>query len=192
MGGENSEITEKTRDVALESAYFNPLFIRKTARRLGIRSEASLRFEKGIDIERVDISARRAIELMKAISGGTIVRGRKEIWRKAEPKRIFVSYNKINTILGVAIDPEDAVNALSSIEIEGDKGRGRRPFLLGTLFRHDIEEYLDLIEEIIRIYGFEISIQPPPYLLPSHQREKRMRFLSHPEEYFKVLDFLRQ
>ena len=76
MGGENSEITENTRNIALESAYFNPLYIRKTARRLGIRSEASLRFEKGIDIDNVGFAAERAIYLMREISGGNILKGR--------------------------------------------------------------------------------------------------------------------
>ena len=79
MGGENSEITPTTKHVALESAYFNPLFIRRTARRLDLRSEASLRFEKGIDIGNVDFAAQRAIYLMHQIAGGTIVKGSKEV-----------------------------------------------------------------------------------------------------------------
>ena len=87
MGGENSEITETTRNIALESAYFNPFYIRKTARRLGIRSEASLRFEKGIDIDNVGFAAERAIYLMREISGGTILsRERGNSMKKRSPR----------------------------------------------------------------------------------------------------------
>ena len=82
MGGENSEINPDTRDVALESAFFNPLFIRRTARRLDLRSEASARFEKGIDLENVDYCADRAIELMQQTSGGRVIRGSREVYER--------------------------------------------------------------------------------------------------------------
>ncbi len=82
MGGENSEITDKTKDIALESAFFNPLFIRQTARRIGIRSEASMRFEKGIDLDSVDFAAERAIYLMNLTAGGSVVKGSKRYMKK--------------------------------------------------------------------------------------------------------------
>ncbi|HNT43020.1 MAG TPA: phenylalanine--tRNA ligase subunit beta, partial [Syntrophorhabdaceae bacterium] len=90
MGGENSEITDTTRNMALEAAYFNPYSIRATARRLGIRSEASLRFEKGIDIDNVGYAAERAMYLMHKLGGGQVVRGVREIFEKKEPRTIYI------------------------------------------------------------------------------------------------------
>ena len=87
MGGENSEISAATKDVALESAFFNPLLIRRTARRLDLRSEASARFEKGIDIENVDYAARRAIELMQRTAGGVCSRAAWRYTKSASPGR---------------------------------------------------------------------------------------------------------
>ena len=155
MGGENSEIGADTRHVALESAFFNPLYIRRTARRMGIRSEASLRFEKGIDIGNVDFAADRAIFLMNSISGGTVIRGKREIYEKPEKKTISVSFARINEIVGAPIEQQEVVSALESIDIyalvEGD---GRITLSIPP-FRHDIVEYIDLIEEVARIYGYE-------------------------------------
>ena len=87
MGGENSEISAATKDVALESAFFNPLLIRRTARRLDLRSEASARFEKGIDIETVDYAARRAIELMQRTAGESCSRAAWRYTKSVRPAR---------------------------------------------------------------------------------------------------------
>ncbi len=105
MGGENSEITDTTRNMALEAAYFNPYSIRATARRLGIRSEASLRFEKGIDIDNVGYAAERAMYLMHELGGGQVVRGVREIFEKKEPRTIYITYSNINGLLGTHIQP---------------------------------------------------------------------------------------
>src|SRR5208337_2320033 len=94
MGGENSEISEATKDVALESAFFNPLLIRRTARRLDLRSEASSRFENGIDIETVDYAARRAVELMQRTAGGVVLAGSLEVYEKQKPATIRLSLKR--------------------------------------------------------------------------------------------------
>ena len=190
MGGENSEISDDTTNVALESAFFNPFYIRKTARRLGIRSEASLRFEKGIDIDNTDFAAERAIYLMQAISGGTVVKGKQEIYERAERRTISVSFARINELVGAPIEQQEVLNALKSIDIFVlEEGEGKITLSIPP-FRHDIVEYADIIEEVARIYGFEripatmpvITVQPP-------KRGKIETFASVVKEYLTAAGF---
>ncbi len=190
MGGENSEISEATEDVALESAYFNPLYIRKTTRRLGIKSEASLRFEKGIDIDNVGFAAERAIFLMNMLSGGKVMKGEREVHEKRELKTLFVTYSYINGLLGTHISQQDITKILRSIDIhikkEGEEG------LLITIpnFRHDIDEPADIVEEISRLYGYErIPATRPVAALSGQKRTAREVSLNAAKEFFKGAGF---
>ena len=170
MGGENSEISPDTKNVALESAFFNPMYIRKTARRLGLRSEASLRFEKGIDIDNTDFAAERAIYLMNTISGGTVVKGKQEIYERAERRTIAVSFARINEIIGTPIKQKDVVNTLKSIDIFAvEEGEGKANFSIPPC-RHDIVEYVDLIEEVARIHGYDQIPATMPVITAQPQR----------------------
>jgi phenylalanyl-tRNA synthetase beta chain len=179
MGGENSEISAATRDVALESAFFNPLFIRRTARRLDLRSEASARFEKGIDIENVDFAARRAIELMQRTSGGIVLAGSLEVHEKREARTIPLSLKRAGELIGAPLSRQEVVSSLASIgiKLEGQHSSRRSAFegvspqplsiasiengLGDTLsfsipsYRHDVTEYVDLVEEIARLAGYD-------------------------------------
>lgn len=168
MGGENSEITAETKDVALESAFFNPLHIRRTARRLDLRSEASARFEKGIDIETVDFAGQRAIGLMAQLAGGKVIRGSKEIYERKEPPRITVRLKRISDIIGVPVKRETAVKSLNSLGLHVVKKEAERVECLVPSFRHDITEDIDIIEEIARTIGFENipATMPVSMLLP--------------------------
>jgi phenylalanyl-tRNA synthetase beta chain len=154
MGGENSEINPGTRHVALESAFFNPLFIRRTARRLDLRSEASTRFERGIDMENVDYCARRAIELMHRTSGGCVLRGSKEVYDRKEPRSIALSLRRTEEIIGTPLREDQIVGALESIGIGAGKAEAGKTLFSVPSYRHDIAEYCDLIEEVARIIGY--------------------------------------
>jgi phenylalanyl-tRNA synthetase beta chain len=190
MGGENSEITENTRDMALESAYFNPLFIRKTARRLGIRSEASLRFEKGIDIENVGFAAERAIYLMQQISGGTVLKGKREIFEKMKPKSFLVTYSNINGLLGTHISQKEIIRALRSIDLHIKKEDDTGLHVAIPHFRHDINEPADIIEEISRIHGYEhIPATCPVTTVQSHTKTKKDILLDRMKDYFSASGF---
>ncbi|HME41793.1 MAG TPA: phenylalanine--tRNA ligase subunit beta [Syntrophorhabdales bacterium] len=173
MGGENSEITSSTKHVALESAYFNPLFIRKTARRLELRSEASLRFEKGIDLANVDFAAQRAISLMHRISGGTVVKGSKEFYEKKEPRTIYISLKRVNELIGMPIERENIVKSLQSIDIPVIKREKEGVVVSVPSFRHDLNEYMDIVEEVARIIGFENvpATVPISRLMPVRQQK---------------------
>jgi phenylalanyl-tRNA synthetase beta chain len=174
MGGENSEIKETTRIVALESAFFNPLFIRRTARRIGIKSEASSRFEKGIDIEGVDYASRRAICLMRELSGGKILSGKVERKRELERKSVYVRTSRLNEILGTKIGREEIKEILSSIGINVREENESGILFDVPSFRHDIDEYMDIVEEIARIKGYESIPETMPFVeLKGIRRSKK-------------------
>lgn len=185
MGGENSEITENTKNVALESAYFSPFSIRRTARALGIRSEASLRFEKGIDVDNVGFAAERAVLLMHKLSGGKVVKGYKEVYDKKELKRIFVSFGRINEILGTAVEQRDIVGALRSVDLHVVKEEESGFLVSVPAFRHDINEYIDIIEEIARIYGYEhIPATTPVTAIKPLKRDNSENYIGIAKDYF--------
>ena len=173
MGGENSEITDTTRNMALESAYFNPFSIRATARRVGIRSEASLRFEKGIDIDNVGYAAERAMYLIHELAGGTVVSGRREVFEKKEPRTIHITYSNINGLLGTHINRDAITRALRSIDLlimrEDENGFD----ISVPNFRHDIGEAVDVIEEISRVHGFEHIPDTSPVAVLKPQKVTR-------------------
>ncbi len=184
MGGENSEIVAGTTTVALESAFFNPLSIRRTARRLDIRSEASLRFEKGIDPAGVDFAAQRAIGLMAEVSGGTVIKGSKEIYEKPAPKSIFLDLKKVNGIIGTALEREKIIKLLSSIEIRTEKKEVGGVWFAVPSFRHDINEYIDLIEEVARIHGFEhIPVTMPVITVQPQKKSEKERCSGLAKDY---------
>ena len=190
MGGENSEITENTKDIALESAFFNPLHIRQTARRLGIRSEASLRFEKGIDLDNVDFAAERAMFLMNATAGGTVVKGKQEIYEKKDSKSIFVSFGKIIDILGTPVEHSVIISSLRSVDLHIVKEEETGFVVSVPNFRHDLDEYIDIIEEVARIYGFDhIPATTPVGASQAHKREKSSVYFKSVKEYFTACGF---
>ena len=190
MGGENSEITESTKDIALESAFFNPMFIRQTARRLGIRSEASLRFEKGIDLDNVDFAAERAMFLMNATAGGIVVKGKQEIYEKKNSKNILVSFGKIIDILGTPVEHSVIINSLRSVDLHIVKEEEAGFVVSVPNFRHDLDEYMDIIEEVARIYGYDhIPATTPVGASQAHKRDKNDVFFNGVKEYITACGF---
>ncbi len=155
MGGESSEITESTKRVLLESANFNRGSIRRTSRKLGLRSEASSRFEKGLDPELVFLAADRAAELLEKYAGGkvysgTVVDGDYE----AKETVVETTASFINRLLGLELEKSQIVEILTKVGLEvasnGDALTVKVPS-----FRQDIEQEVDLAEEVARIYGLD-------------------------------------
>ena len=163
MGGENSEISAATRDVALESAFFNPLAIRRTARRLDLRSEASARFEKGIDIEGVDYAAKKAIWLMQRISGGEVPAGSVEFYASKPGRAVSIALAKCRDLIGAEIADAQIEQSLVSIGLKPVSSEGGRVTFSIPSYRLDVAEYCDLVEEVARIAGYD-SI--PAYRTP--------------------------
>lgn len=161
MGGLNSEIKPDTSEILFESAKFKRDSVRRTARALGIRTEASSRYEKGIDIDNVEYALSRAIDLVRELNAGEIVEGAVDISVPFEKtRRLIVSPQNINALLGIEVAVEEMMRILEALEIPARK-EGNHLELTIPSFREDIEHEADIAEEIIRIYGYEhISSTP--------------------------------
>ncbi len=156
MGGENSEVTDKTVDVLIESAYFNPSSIRKTAKELGLQTDASYRFERGANPEITIWAADRAAYLMAELAGGEVLKGIIDVYpNRIERKAIKLRYNRINKILGYEVKPEVVREILTKLEFIIVLQEEDFVMIEVPLFRPDVEREIDLIEEVARIYGYE-------------------------------------
>ncbi|BDU51338.1 phenylalanine--tRNA ligase beta subunit [Haliovirga abyssi] len=168
MGGLNSEITNETKDLLIEIAYFKPENIRKTSKKLGLASDASYRYERGIDIEDTETVAKRAAQLIQSVAGGEIVQGIVDKYiEKPETKEIMLNINKLSKFLGKDIEKSRIVEILKNLELEvEDLGDDLK--VIPTSFRGDLERAADLYEEVLRIYGFENiqSIMPTENIKP--------------------------
>ncbi len=159
MGGLNTEIEEDTTRVLLESAYFNPLSIRRTAKRLGLNTEASHRFERGIDPDGTVGAANRATKLMAEISGGRIIGGLIDEYPKRQPvKRLKLSVKRTNRLLGTRLQRKQIEKFLKSIEFavaQKNTETGADTLVVTPpSFRVDISRPEDLMEEIARLSGY--------------------------------------
>ena len=176
MGGYDSEITETTCDVLLESAYFNPSSIRATAKALGISTEASYRFERGADPGVVLAALDRAAQLIAELAGGSICKGIADVYPGQQPlRRIQLRPERVNFILGTALEAAEMVQILRHLGFDIEESRpevaptgtkkDRDPEVAPTeksvfqvtapTFRSDITREIDLIEEIARVYGYD-------------------------------------
>lgn len=155
FGGIHSGVTEKTTSIFLESAYFNPVSIRKTAKRHALNTDASFRFERGIDINFTKYALKRAAILIKEYSNGKIASDVMDYYpEKMEDFQVFFSYDNAFRLIGQELDKETIKNILASLEIkissETEAGLG----LTIPSFRVDVQREADIIEEILRVYGY--------------------------------------
>ncbi len=156
MGGEFSEITDSTRNVFLESAYFDPVNIRKNSKRLGLTTDASHRFERGVDIEMVKEASLRAASLISMIAGGEVSAGLADIYPVPfPPLHVEMRLSRANNLLGLNFTEEDAVSLLGRIGIEHlGSDNDMLKFKIPESRRSDIHREPDLIEEIARLHGY--------------------------------------
>ena len=155
MGGYDPEITETTCDVLLESAYFNPLSIRATAKALGISTEASYRFERGADPGAVLAALDRAAQLIAELAGGTICDGIVDVYPGQQPlTEIQLRPERVNFVLGTTIEAAEMVQILDRLGFDVD-ATGKVYQVVVPTFRSDVTREIDLIEEIARVYGYD-------------------------------------
>lgn len=157
MGGENSEITEGTTNVLLETAYFDSVAIRLNAKKLGLSSDASHRFERGTDINMVEYASDRASQFFAELSGGKILCGTVDNYPECFVYReVELEIYNVNRILGLSLTKDEVINLLAKIDIECEGERFEKlVFKIPEFRRNDIESEIDLIEEIARIYGYD-------------------------------------
>jgi phenylalanyl-tRNA synthetase beta chain len=177
MGGKRSEITESTRNILLECAFFKPGTVRMVSRSLGIASESSFRFERGVDIEAIGIAIDRAAEMILKLGGGTLVKGAVDIYpERFKPAQITLSRERVNALLGTALTMTTIKGALKRLGIATRSAQKR-----GTIvaeppsYRLDIGMEADLIEEVARLTSYENipSTLPKGAIAPSRRERPR-------------------
>jgi len=155
FGGKNSGVTDVTKDIFLESAYFNPVSIRKTAKRHGLSTDASFRFERGIDPNITDYALKRAALLIQEVAGGEITSDLIDIYpKKIEDFPVLLNFSKAAKLIGQELPKETIKKILASLDIKvnsiSDAGLG----LVVPSYRVDVNREIDVIEEILRVYGY--------------------------------------
>ena len=155
FGGIYSGVTEDTTAIFLESAYFNPVSIRKTAKRHGLNTDASFRFERGIDINLTEYALMRAAQLIKEIAGGEISSDIVDLYpNKKEDFQVFLTFDKINRLIGHEIPNDTIKSILASLEIKLNNVTESGLGLTIPSYRTDVTREVDVIEEILRVYGY--------------------------------------
>ena len=161
MGGENSKITDDVKDMVFEAACFDGTNIRLTAKRLGLRTDASGKFEKGLDPNNAKDAIDRACQLIEEMGAGEVVGGMIDVYDEVrQPKRVPFNPDKINKLLGTDIDKEDMLGYFKMLELEYDESTGE---LIVPTFRQDLECDADIAEEVARFFGYDNI----PVTLPS-------------------------
>lgn len=155
FGGKNSGVTENTTSIFLESAYFNPVSVRKSAKRHGLNTDASFRFERGIDPTMTEYVLKRAAMLIQEVAGGEITSDVVDIYpKKIEDFSVFLNFDKTAKLIGQELPKETIKKILASLDIKvnsiSDAGLG----LIIPSFRVDVQREIDVIEEILRVYGY--------------------------------------
>ncbi len=154
MGGLNSEIKEDTNTIVLESANFDKANIRKTSKKLGLRTEASSRFEKGIDPNLCKMAADRFCQLVSELGYGTVLADEVDVYpEEYKPPTITVRVSRINKVIGTELSREDMVEILERLDISV-AGEGDEMIVTPPTIRGDLQREVDYVEEIARIYGF--------------------------------------
>ncbi len=155
FGGLTSGVTNKTTSIFLESAYFNPVSVRKTAKRHALNTDASFRFERGINPDTVAYALKRAAIWIKEIAGGKIVSDLTDIYpEKIEDFQVHISYDKVYRLIGEEIPTETIKNILASLEIKINNQTASGLGLTIPSYRVDVTREADIVEEILRVYGY--------------------------------------
>ena len=153
MGGENSMITDDVKTMLFEAACFDGTNIRKSSKKVGLRTDASGKFEKGLDPNNAQAAIDRACQLVEELGAGEVVGGMVDVYgKKKEPVRVSFDADEINAILGTDISREDMLSYFRMIDLEYDEDTNE---VIAPTFRHDLFRIADLAEEVARFYGYD-------------------------------------
>ena len=155
FGGLDSGVSENTTNIFLESAYFNPVSVRKTAKRHALNTDASFRFERGIDPNITEYALKRAALLIKEVAGGEITSDVSDAYpTKIEDFQVHITFDKVTKLIGQEIPKETIKDILSSLEIKVKNVTETGLGLTIPAYRNDVQREADVIEEILRVYGY--------------------------------------
>lgn len=174
MGGENSKITDDVKDILFEAACFDGTNIRLSAKRLGLRTDASGKFEKGLDPNNAEAAINRACALIEELGAGEVVGGMVDVYpEKKTEKRIPFEPEKYNKLLGTNVTPEEMLTYFDRLEIVYDKEKNE---LVIPTFRQDLECSADIAEEVARFYGYDnIPVSLPSGEATTGKKSFKMR-----------------
>ena len=155
FGGLDSGVSENTTNIFLESAYFNPVSVRKTAKRHALNTDASFRFERGIDPNITEYALKRAAILIKEVAGGEITSDVSDAYStKIEDFQVHIAFDKVTKLIGQEIPKETIKDILTSLEIKVNNVTETGLGLTIPAYRNDVQREADVIEEILRVYGY--------------------------------------
>jgi phenylalanyl-tRNA synthetase beta chain len=190
MGGQNSEINNETTDVLLESAFFAPSSIRKTAKKLGIQSDASYRFERGVDIDNVVNALNRAAGLIAELTGGMIDKGYIDVYPKIfEKMKILLRFERVNNIIGISIQANEIQDMLMRLGFKILSADKDSCMVEVPARRVDVGLEIDLIEEVARLYNYD-NIEPDYSISVSLAGENMHKDLAIPPLRKEISDYL--
>ncbi len=188
MGGENSEIYDDTKNVLIESAYFNPSSIRKTSKHLKLSTDASYRFERGTDPGNTMYAAERTAQLLKEIAGGKIAKGSIDIYpNKIKEIVLKLRLSRVSKILGFDVSKENTIRILNNLGFQIDEFSDDELKVKVPTFRPDVEREVDLIEEIARIFGYDNIPTIPKISIPLGAIQDETSFTDQLKEYANSL-----
>ncbi len=175
FGGINTGVTEKTKAIFLESAYFDPVSVRKTAKRHGLNTDASFRFERGIDIETVEYALKRAALLIKELAGGDITSDIVDFYpKRIDEQQVFLTFRKTYSLIGQEIPQDTIKSILASLDIKVKSVTEAGLGLSIPSYRVDVQREVDVIEEILRVYGYnniDFKNKMNAWIAPTHKFE---------------------
>ncbi|MEX0675705.1 MAG: phenylalanine--tRNA ligase subunit beta [Pirellulales bacterium] len=171
MGGAESEVSERTGEVLIEAAEFDPVSIRNTARKLGLHSDSSYRFERGVDPEGVDWASRRCCELVLDLAGGELAEGVIDVGPEPRERApITLRFAQLKRVLGIDVEPETARRILAALGNRERNHDERHLEVIPPSWRRDITREIDLVEEVARIHGYDkIPEDASVPMAPSHR-----------------------
>ncbi len=197
MGGQDTEVTLATREVLLESAYFNPISIRRTGRRLKLSTEASYRFERGTDPQGVPKALRRAVQLLLELTGATPVGAEKDEYpAPISFPAIEFRLERTNDLLGTNLTKETIVQVLNSIHVDIENMEGNSLLVRPPSFRVDLLREIDLIEEVARLIGYNdipTSLPLVPMNFPEQdalqELQKKTRYIMTSLGFYEAINY---
>ncbi|PID59048.1 phenylalanine--tRNA ligase subunit beta [candidate division KSB3 bacterium] len=189
MGGQNSEISDSTTEILLESARFEPSNIRKTAKKLALSTESSYRFERCVDVQSTDLALQRAIKLIAELGGGRVCRGLLDVYPTPHvPVKVTLRFARVSGILGVDIPSTVIEKILSGLGFQTLECSEESLTVEVPSYRSDVEREIDLVEEVGRVYGFDNI----PAALPSGEIPPRVNSVAKDVEHVLRESLLRQ
>jgi phenylalanyl-tRNA synthetase beta chain len=190
MGGAETEVSPQTKDLLIESAAFDPMSIRNTARKLNLHSDSSYRFERGVDPQGIDWASRRACELILELAGGELAEGVIDLGQQPEPRSpITLRFAQLKRVLGIEIDGKTARDILTALGNQEVKADERQVEVIPPSWRRDLTREIDLVEEVARIHGYDkIPEDVSVPMAPSH-RSRADRVLSRTRQVLCAAGF---